>query len=68
MKYFISFKWMDKNYQQYPGEFSGHTVMELTSPITSEIELSYIIDAIKRQNDRIWSVAIVNWKRMEMPE
>lgn len=67
MKYFVSFKWMDKNYQ-YPGEFSGHTVIELTSPIISDVELTYIIEAIKHQNDQVRSVAIVNWKRMELPE
>jgi len=68
MKYFVSFKWMDKNYQSYPGEFSGHTVIELGAPITSSEDLTGIVETIKHQNERIHSVAIVNWRRMENPE
>lgn len=68
MKYFISFKWLDKDTEMYQTEGCGHTIVELDSPITSYESLKDITNKIKLQNTRIDKVVILNWQRMELPE
>ena len=68
MKYFISFKWMDKDRETYSAEGCGHSIIELDSPVTSYESLDEITNKIKLQNTRIDKVVILNWQRMELPE
>lgn len=68
MKYFISFKWIEKDSRCGEIEGSGYTIVELDRPVTSWEDLQEITAKIKLQRDRIHNVIILNWKRMELPE